>query len=67
MDGYSETEHDFRFRIYPNPITSNSLHIGYLLPQNKKGVFEIYNVTGQLIYKQNLPQWSTLQIFHCKI
>jgi hypothetical protein len=69
----SETEHDFRFRIYPNPITSNSLHIGYLLPQNKKGVFEIYNVTGQgclqtklaameypeqNISLQNLSEWN---------
>ena len=33
----------------------------YLLPQNKNGVFEVYNITGQLVYQMNLPAWSTLQ------
>ncbi|MBL7925750.1 MAG: T9SS type A sorting domain-containing protein [Bacteroidia bacterium] len=57
----NELEFDFRFRIYPNPVTSNSLHIGYLLPQNKNGLFQIYDVTGKVVYKYNLPQWSNEQ------
>jgi hypothetical protein len=56
-----EQEFDFRFRIYPNPVTSNSLHIGYLLPQNKQGVFLIYGVTGKVVFKYSLPQWSNEQ------
>jgi hypothetical protein len=31
------------------------------LPQNKNGKLEIFDVTGNCIYKMNLPQWSTLQ------
>lgn len=58
---YENVNHDFRFRIYPNPITSNSLHIGYSLPQNKSGVFQIYDVTGKVVFKYSLPQWSNEQ------
>ena len=59
--GIDEQQHDFRFRIYPNPVTSNSLHIGYLLPQNIGGTFQIYDVTGKLLYNYHLPQWSNEQ------
>lgn len=61
--GFEETQHDFRFRIYPNPVTSNSLHIGYFLPQNKKGLFQIYDVNGKVVFKYPLPQWSNEQEF----
>ncbi|MEO8150866.1 MAG: T9SS type A sorting domain-containing protein [Bacteroidia bacterium] len=54
---------DFKFRIYPNPVTSNSLHIGYLLPQNKSGIFSIYDVTGKVVFKYTLPPWSNEQDF----
>jgi hypothetical protein len=53
-------EHDFRFSISPNPSNGN-FKIIYLLPQNKKGTLHIFDVTGKEVYKQNLPQWSTLQ------
>jgi len=59
--GIPEQEHDFRFGISPNPTTDGYINIIYLLPQNKAGVFEVYNMTGQLVYKMNLPHWSTLQ------
>lgn len=55
--------HDFHFRIYPNPISNNNLSIGYLLPQNKAGVFSIYDVTGKQLFKYSLPQWSNEQSF----
>lgn len=58
-----EQQHDFHFRIYPNPISNNNLHIGYLLPQNKSGSFQIYDVTGKTIFKYTLPQWTNEQIF----
>ncbi len=54
---------DFRFRIYPNPVSNGYLHIGYLLPQNKEGMFEIYDVTGKAVFKYGLPQWSNEQSF----
>lgn len=64
ISGVNENaQHDFRFRIYPNPVTNNNLHIGYLLPQNKAGVFIIYDVTGKIVFKYNLPQWSNEQSF----
>jgi hypothetical protein len=53
-------EHDFRFSISPNPSNGN-FKIIYLLPQNKKGMLEIFDVTGKRVYAQNLPHWSTLQ------
>ncbi len=54
---------DFKYRIYPNPVTNGVLSIGYLLPQNKSGVFEIYDVTGKVVFKYNLPPWSNEQSF----
>ena len=56
------TEHNFKFSISPNP-TSGIFKIIYLLPQNQKGVFEVYDVTGKKVFSYNLPQWSTLQNF----
>ena len=52
--------HDFRFSISPNPNNGN-FRIMYLLPQNKSGTLQIFNITGKEIYHQNLPPWSTLQ------
>jgi hypothetical protein len=59
----NEMQHDFPFSIYPNPITNQQLKISYLLPQNKKGMFEIYDVNGRKIFSYALPQWSTMQYF----
>jgi hypothetical protein len=61
--GIEAQQHNFHFRVYPNPIVNNSLHIGYLLPQNKAGVFSIYDVTGKIVFKYNLPPWSNEQGF----
>ena len=52
--------HDFKFSIFPNPSNGN-FKIVYLLPQNKSGTLQIFDITGKEVYKQNLPQWSTLQ------
>ena len=57
----AEIKHDFKFNISPNPTSDGTIKLVYLLPQNKNGVFEVYNMTGQLVYKMNLPPWSTLQ------
>lgn len=54
---------DFKFNVYPNPVTNGTLHIGYLLPQKKSGVFEMYDVTGNVILKYMLPPWSNEQSF----
>ncbi len=53
-------EHDFRFSISPNPNNGN-FKIMYLLPQNKSGILQIFDITGKEIYHQVLPPWSTLQ------
>ena len=54
------------FKIYPNPVTNNILNIGYQLPYNKSGTFKIYDVTGKVVFKYTLPQWSTLQKLNIK-
>ena len=59
--GLEEHHHDFHFGISPNPVADGTVKIIYLLPENKSGIFEVYNMTGQLVYKVNLPPWSTLQ------
>jgi Secretion system C-terminal sorting domain len=62
--GMNEYEqHDFRFSLSPNP-TSSLIKIMYLLPQNKSGVLEVYNLQVQLMFQSNLPPWSTLQHFN---
>ncbi|MEP7171443.1 MAG: T9SS type A sorting domain-containing protein [Bacteroidota bacterium] len=57
------SQKDFRFLIYPNPVTDGFLNIGYLLPQNESGAFQIYDITGKVVFKYTLPQWSNEQIF----
>jgi hypothetical protein len=59
--GIAEQHHDFKFSISPNPTSDGYIKLVYLLPQNKHGVFEVYNMTGQKEFKINLPPWSTLQ------
>ncbi|MGI8892983.1 MAG: T9SS type A sorting domain-containing protein, partial [Bacteroidia bacterium] len=51
---------DFKFNIYPNPSSGN-FNIIYLLPSNKEGKLEIFDITGKIVYEMRLPQWSTLQ------
>jgi len=57
-----EYTHDFHFTVSPNP-TSGNIKIIYLLPQNKGGLFEIYDINGRKVFASNLPPWSTLQNF----
>ena len=59
--GIEEQHHDFKFSISPNPTSDGTIKLVYLLPQNKGGVFEVYNINGQRVYEMNLPPWSTLQ------
>jgi hypothetical protein len=59
----NEIEHDFKFNIYPNPSSGN-FNIIYLLPQNKEGFVEIFDINGRIVFSYKLPQWSTLQQFN---
>lgn len=57
------------FKIYPNPVTDNVLNIGYQLPVSASstslsGIFQIYDVTGKVVFRYVLPQWSHLQMFN---
>lgn len=54
---------DFRFKVYPNPVRNGVLNIGYLLSQNKSGLFEISDVTGKVVFRYLLPPWSNEQSF----
>ena len=53
--------HDFRFRVYPNPVINNFVNIGYILPQNKSGVLKLYDINGKQLFSQGLPPWSNEQ------
>lgn len=48
--------------ITPNPSNGN-FKISYLLPQNKPGVFEVFDVNGKKVFSYHLPPWSTMQNF----
>jgi len=63
--GIDEQQHDFHFSVSPNP-SNGSFKIMYLLPQNSKRVFEMFDVEGRKVFSYNLPQWSTLQNFDLK-
>ncbi|MBK6639921.1 MAG: T9SS type A sorting domain-containing protein [Bacteroidetes bacterium] len=54
-------EHEFRFNVFPNPVMDGHIKIMYLLPQNKSGRLEIFDINGRRIYEMNLPYWSTMQ------
>ncbi|MBK8414572.1 MAG: T9SS type A sorting domain-containing protein [Bacteroidetes bacterium] len=53
-------EHDFRFKVFPNPVMDGNIKIMYLLPQNKLGRLEIYDVTGKVVYSKTCRP-STIQ------
>ncbi|HRE23794.1 MAG TPA: T9SS type A sorting domain-containing protein [Bacteroidia bacterium] len=53
-------QHDFKFSISPNP-TNGSFKIIYLLPQNKSGTLQIFDINGKEVFRQNLSPWSTMQ------
>ena len=59
--GISEIQHDFHFGLSPNPVSNGMVKIIYLLPQNQDGELTIYNTTGQVVFRQHLPPWSTFQ------
>ncbi len=59
--GIAEPAHDFRFSISPNPVSDRVVKLTYLLPQNKAGLLEVFDLSGQRVYSQKLPPWSTLQ------
>ncbi len=61
LTGVKEATHDFRFAIAPNPSTGK-FRILYLLPQGQKGMLEIFDINGRIIYQMNLPPWSTMQL-----
>nr|MBK9653314.1 T9SS type A sorting domain-containing protein [Bacteroidota bacterium] len=59
------TTHDFKASVFPNP-SNGQFKISYLLPQNKSGTLELFDLLGSKIYSQNLPQWSTMQNIYLK-
>jgi len=48
------------FTVNPNPNNGN-FSISYLLPQNKDGEFELYDLKGNKVFAMQLPPWSTFQ------
>ncbi|MEY3311774.1 MAG: hypothetical protein RL348_1107 [Bacteroidota bacterium] len=62
ITGIDETQgHNFKFSVSPNP-TTGSVKMVYMLPQNKSGKMEAFDITGRMVYSMSLPPWSTLQM-----
>ncbi len=53
--------HDFKFSVSPNPSTGQ-IKVVYMLPQNKSGKLEVFDIAGRMVYTMSLPHWSTLQM-----
>ena len=74
--GIEEQANELQFNISPNPNTG-SFNISYMLPQNKKGLLQIFDITGREVYSFKLPEFSTAQsinldqvtngMYHCII
>jgi Secretion system C-terminal sorting domain len=45
--------------ISPNP-NNGQFEVNYELPQNEQGVLEIINILGEVVYKHQLVQWSSV-------
>jgi hypothetical protein len=58
--GIDENNFNFHFSVSPNP-SNGSIKIVYMMPQNKSGVFSVFNIFGEKIYSMTLPRWSSLQ------
>ncbi len=52
------------FKLSPNPSKDGLIKIIYLLPQNKQGIFEVYDLNGKIVYTNTLSPWSSLQYFY---
>lgn len=61
------TLHDFKFIIQPNPIIDKTLHCKYVLPQNTPGILEVFDLTGRILSREPLPEWSTEQHIKLKL
>ncbi|HNR20312.1 MAG TPA: T9SS type A sorting domain-containing protein [Bacteroidia bacterium] len=55
---------DFKLKVFPNPVLSdNYISINYQLPKNKTGLLEVFDITGNMVYKNTLVQWSSIHQF----
>lgn len=64
LNGMDEHLNEIKnFTLKPNP-NNGSFSISYLLPQNKSGVFEVFDMLGKMVYKKPLPHWSSVQNIH---
>lgn len=59
--------HNFKFSIQPNPVINKTLSCKYVLPQNKDGTLEVFDIAGRTIFNEILPPWSTEQHFKLKL
>jgi hypothetical protein len=59
--------HNFKFSIQPNPITDKTLLIKYVLPPNKEGTLEVFDIMGKSLFKEVLPPWSTEQHYKLQL
>lgn len=50
-----------QLKVFPNPVATKDVLIQYTLEQNKTGLIEVINTTGQIVFRQTLPQWSSQQ------
>jgi len=59
--GIDDPSFNFNFSVSPNPLLDGYAKISYLLPPNKNGLFQVYDLNGNKVYEIALPKWSNLQ------
>jgi hypothetical protein len=69
------SRHDFKFTVSPNPTTS-SIKLIFLLPQNRSGLFEVYDIIGKkftaIRCRPGVQNWILIYflgngVYHCLI
>jgi len=59
-DAFSD---NINFTIYPNPILEGILNVQYLLPQNTTAIFELFDITGKVVFKDELRGFESQESF----
>jgi len=59
-DAFSD---NINYTIYPNPILDGIINVHYLLPQNTTAIFELFDITGKVVFKDELRGFESQESF----
>lgn len=54
---------NLNYTVYPNPISDGILKVQYLLPQNTTAKFELFDITGKVVFNYELSGFESQKSF----